>query len=89
MGSRHTGSLRFDDFIIIELYSVKVLDDEKKASLSRVIEGIYWCMDRDIDIINMSFGTMVRSESGRHLQRLHPEQRNPQMNRLQNHIPPI
>ena len=45
-----------------ELYSVKVLDDEKKASLSRVIEGIYWCMDRDMDIINMSFGTMVRSE---------------------------
>lgn len=45
-----------------ELYSVKVLDDEKKASLSRVIEGIYWCMDRDIDIINMSFGTMARSE---------------------------
>ncbi len=45
-----------------ELYSVKVLDDEKKASLSRVIEGIYWCMDRDVDIINMSFGTEVRSE---------------------------
>lgn len=45
-----------------ELYSVKVLDDEKKASLSRVIEGIYWCMDRDIDIINMSFGTGVESE---------------------------
>lgn len=45
-----------------ELYSVKVLDDEKKASLSRIIEGIYWCMDRDMDIINMSFGTMVRSE---------------------------
>ena len=46
----------------VELYSVKVLDDERKASLSDVIEGIYWCMDNDIDIINMSVGTSVKSE---------------------------
>lgn len=46
----------------VELYSVKVLDDEKKASLSGVIKGIYWCIDNDIDIINMSFGTSEESE---------------------------
>ena len=45
-----------------ELYSVKILDDQKKASLSGFIEGIYWCIDHDIDIINMSFGTSVKSE---------------------------
>lgn len=46
----------------VELYSVKVLDDRKQATLSRVIEGICWCIENDIDIINMSFGTTVKSE---------------------------
>ncbi|MBO5469466.1 MAG: S8 family peptidase [Lachnospiraceae bacterium] len=46
----------------VELYSVKVLNDQKTASLSNVIKGIYWCMDNDIDIINMSFGTLAKSE---------------------------
>lgn len=46
----------------VELYSVKVLDDEKKASLSGVIRGIYWCIENNINIINMSFGTSVESE---------------------------
>lgn len=45
-----------------EIYSVKVLDDDNRASLSRVIQGIYWCIDNDIDIINMSFGTGIKSE---------------------------
>lgn len=44
-----------------ELYSVRVLDSSNTAKLDRVIEGIYWCIDHDIDIINMSFGTKYRS----------------------------
>ena len=44
-----------------ELYSVKVLDDEIKAPLSRIVEGIRWGIDNDMDIINMSFGTSVNS----------------------------
>lgn len=40
-----------------EIYSVKVLDKNNTAPVSRIIEGIYWCIDNDIDIINMSFGT--------------------------------
>lgn len=40
-----------------EIYSVKVLDKNNNAPVSRIIEGIYWCIDNDIDIINMSFGT--------------------------------
>ncbi len=46
-----------------ELYSVKVLDSENKAPLSRIIQGIYWCIEQDIDIINMSFGTSVYSKA--------------------------
>lgn len=44
-----------------ELYSVRVLDSKNTAKLDRVIEGIYWCIDNDIDIINMSFGTAYKS----------------------------
>lgn len=45
-----------------KLYSLRVLDNKKKAPLSRIVNAIYWCIDNDIDIINMSFGTTVRSE---------------------------
>ena len=44
-----------------QIYSVRIMDAENKATLSRVVEGIYWCIDKDIDIINMSFGTTVES----------------------------
>jgi len=44
-----------------ELYSVKVLDGENVAPISRIIEGIYWCIENDVNIINMSFGTSVYS----------------------------
>ncbi len=46
-----------------ELYSVKVLDSENKAPLSRIIQGIYWCIEQDMDIINMSFGTPIYSKA--------------------------
>lgn len=45
------------------LYSVKVLDDENKAPVSRIIEGIYWCINNDMKIINMSFGTSTYSKA--------------------------
>lgn len=40
-----------------EIYSVRVLDAKNTATLERVVEGIYWCIEHDIDVINMSFGT--------------------------------
>ncbi len=46
-----------------EVYSVKVLDGENKAPLSRIIKGIYWCIEAEMDIINMSFGTPVYSKA--------------------------
>lgn len=45
----------------VALYDVKVLDSNLQAPLSRIIEGIYWAIDNDIDIINMSFGTTQNS----------------------------
>lgn len=34
----------------VELYSVKILDKENSATLSRVIRGIYWCIENNINI---------------------------------------
>lgn len=46
----------------VELYSVKVLNANNTAPISRVAEGIYWAMDQHVDIINLSFGTDKSSE---------------------------
>jgi minor extracellular protease Epr len=45
-----------------ELYSVKVLDENNQAPISRIIEGIYWCIENNMNIINMSFGTPTYSK---------------------------
>ena len=44
-----------------EIYSVKAFDEDLKSPLSRIVEGIYWGIENDMDIINMSFGTTVNS----------------------------
>ncbi|MBR1692198.1 MAG: S8 family serine peptidase [Lachnospiraceae bacterium] len=46
-----------------QIYCVKIMDEDNRATLGSVIEGIYWCIDHDIDIINMSFGTKVQSQA--------------------------
>ncbi len=45
-----------------QIYSVKVLDEDNRASVSLIAEGIYKCIDENADIINMSFGTTTDSE---------------------------
>lgn len=45
------------------IYSVRVLDKYNQAPLSRVIQGIRWCMENDVDVINMSFGAFQESEA--------------------------
>lgn len=39
-----------------EIYDVKVLDDEGKGNVDHFIEAIEWCIEEQIDIINISFG---------------------------------
>lgn len=39
-----------------DIYSVKVLDMENAAPVSAVVKAIQWCIENEIDIINMSFG---------------------------------
>lgn len=45
-----------------QIYSVKVMDENNRGRLSDIVAGIYWCIEQDVDIINMSFGTSVKSE---------------------------
>ena len=47
----------------VEIYSAKVLDDMNCAPVSRVIEAIYWAIDNDVDVINMSFGMSNSSKA--------------------------
>lgn len=46
----------------VEIYSAKVLDDYNTAPISRVVEGIYWAIENNVDIISLSFGTYTDSE---------------------------
>ncbi len=45
------------------LYGVKVLDGAGGGSYSSIIAGIEWCVDNDIDVINMSLGGRSSIES--------------------------
>ena len=45
----------------VELYSARVLDANMQAPISRVIEAIDWAIEKDVDIINLSFTTKTNS----------------------------
>lgn len=46
----------------VELYSVKALDCENKAPLSRIVDGIYWAVDKGVNIINLSLGIKTNAD---------------------------
>ncbi len=46
----------------VEIYSIKIMDGDNTAPLSRVVEAIYKAIEYDVDIINMSFGTTQNSK---------------------------
>ena len=46
-----------------DLYAVKVLDRNGNGYVSDLIEGINWCIENEIDILNMSLGISSYSES--------------------------
>lgn len=46
-----------------EIYSIRVLDDDNCSPVSRVVEGIYMAIEKNVDIINMSFGVNSYSQA--------------------------
>ena len=40
----------------VELYSGRILDEDK-APIDRVVAGIEWAIEKDVNIINLSFST--------------------------------
>jgi len=46
-----------------QLYAVKVLDNTGSGRISDVVEGIQWCMDNHIQVVNMSFGASSYSKA--------------------------
>lgn len=47
----------------MELYSARILDEKNQAPISRVVEGIYWAIEKDVNIISISFGTNQYSQA--------------------------
>ncbi len=47
----------------IDLYAVKVLDKKGRGYLSDLIDALDWCIDNDIQIINMSLGSLEDNSS--------------------------
>lgn len=45
----------------VTLYSVRVLDDDNKSSIGRIVQGLDWCIENNVDIVNMSFGVNQNS----------------------------
>lgn len=48
----------------VDLYAVKVLDSQTRGNKSRIIAGMLWCLDKEIDVVSMSIaGTPCHSEA--------------------------
>ena len=47
----------------VNLHAVKVLDDQGGGRYSELVAGIDWCLSNDVEIISMSLGGDVSSES--------------------------
>lgn len=46
-----------------DIYAVKSFDSKGKGLASDIIQGIEWCIDQNVHIINMSFGTTESSKA--------------------------
>ena len=46
----------------VNIYSARILDENNVAPISRVVQGIYWAIERNVKIINISFGVKEDNE---------------------------
>jgi subtilisin family serine protease len=47
----------------IHLYAVKILDKKGRGWLSDLIEGLDWCIDNEMQVVNMCFGSYYDNQS--------------------------
>jgi subtilisin len=47
----------------IHLYAVKILDKKGRGWLSDLIEGLDWCVDNEMQVVNMCFGSTFGNQS--------------------------
>lgn len=47
----------------VNLYPVKVLDRKNEGFLSDIVDGLQWCIDNNMQVINMSFGSDVTNQA--------------------------
>ncbi len=47
-----------------ELFAVKIFDNKLATSLPTVIRAIDWCLDQEVDVINLSLGTLNAGHRG-------------------------
>lgn len=43
----------------VELVPIRVLNENGKGKIADIVRGIYWAIDNDIDVLNMSFGARM------------------------------
>jgi len=48
-----------------EYFAVKVFDSELRASIDVIVRAMEWCIDRRIDVVNLSLGTSNAAHAGR------------------------
>lgn len=56
IGAALDGDFEWGKKADVEIYVVKILDNNGTGDLSNVVMGLQWAIDNDIDIVNMSIG---------------------------------
>lgn len=47
----------------IDLYAVKVLDRKGSGTISGIIKGLEWCVNNNVQVVNMSLGSSIYSQA--------------------------
>lgn len=46
-----------------QIYVLEILNDEEKGDIQNLVTALEWCLNKDIDIINMSIGSTEKKDS--------------------------